>query len=52
MRCPSYHLKLSNKKMGRRHISTTMLGITWTENWLEDGSAEVDETFVLLGRQI
>jgi hypothetical protein len=36
--------------MGRRHISATMLGITWTEKWLEDGSAEVDQSLGPLGR--
>jgi hypothetical protein len=38
--------------MGHRHISATMLGITWTERWLGDGSAEVDQLLGLLGRQI
>jgi hypothetical protein len=42
MRCPNYHVKLSSNKMGRRHISDTTLGITWTQRWLGDGSAEVD----------
>jgi hypothetical protein len=36
----------------RRHISATMLGITWTERWMGDGSAEVDRSLGLLGRQI
>jgi hypothetical protein len=31
---------------------TTMLGITWTQRWLGDGSAEVDQSLGLLGRQI
>jgi hypothetical protein len=52
MRCPSYHLKLPSNKMGRRHVSATMLGIIWTERWLGDGSAEVDQFLGLLGRQI
>jgi hypothetical protein len=44
--CLNYHLKPSSNKMGCRHISA-MLGITWTERWLENGSAEVDQ---LLGQ--
>jgi hypothetical protein len=52
MRCPNYHLKLSSNKMGRRHIFATMLGITRTGRWLGDGSAEVDQSLGLLGRQI
>jgi hypothetical protein len=36
----------------RLHISATTLGITWTERWLGDGSAEVDQLLGLLGRQI
>jgi hypothetical protein len=40
--CPNYLLKLSSNKVGRCHISATMLGITWTEIWLGDGSAQVD----------
>jgi hypothetical protein len=38
-----FNLKLSSNKMDHCHISTTMLGITWTERWLGDGSAEVDK---------
>jgi hypothetical protein len=38
--------------MGRRHISATMLGITWREGWLGNGSAEVDQSLGLLDRQI
>jgi hypothetical protein len=36
----------------RRHISATMLGITWTESWLGYGSAEVVQMLGLLDRQI
>jgi hypothetical protein len=36
----------------RHHLSATMLGIAWTELWLGDGSAEVDQSLGLLGRQI
>jgi hypothetical protein len=35
------------QKMGHRHISATMLGITWTERM-----AEVDQSLGLLGCQI
>jgi hypothetical protein len=35
-----------------RHISATMLGITWTERWLGDRSAEVNQSLDPLGRQI
>jgi hypothetical protein len=41
--CPSYHIKLSSNNMGRRHISATMLGITWTERRLGDGLADVEQ---------
>jgi hypothetical protein len=44
-----FHARL--KRM-RRHISATMLGITRTERWLGDGSADVDQPFGLIGRQI
>jgi hypothetical protein len=37
---------------GDRHISATMLRITWTEKWLGDGSGEVDQLLGLLVRQI
>jgi hypothetical protein len=36
----------------RRHISDTMLEISWTEGWLGDGSTEVDQSLGLLDRQI
>jgi hypothetical protein len=49
---PNCHLKLSCNMMERRHIAAIMLGITWTERWLVDGSAEVDQSLGLLGRQI
>jgi hypothetical protein len=52
MRCPNYYLKLSSNKMGRRHISPTILGITWTDRWLGDGLAKVEKTLGVLGRQI
>jgi hypothetical protein len=32
-----HYIHTSFNKMGRRHISATMLGITWTERWLGDG---------------
>jgi hypothetical protein len=35
-----FHARLTHK---RRHISATMLGITWTERWLGDRSAELDD---------
>jgi hypothetical protein len=45
-----FHAWLSHM---RRHISAaTILRITWTERWLGDGSAEVDQLLGLLGRQI
>jgi hypothetical protein len=34
------------------YISATILGITWTERWLGDGSAEVDQSLGLLRRHI
>jgi hypothetical protein len=34
MRCLNYNPKLSSNKMGRRHISDTMLGTTLTDRWL------------------
>jgi hypothetical protein len=37
MHCPNYHLKLFSNKMGRRHISATMLGTTCTERWIGRG---------------
>jgi hypothetical protein len=49
---PIDHLKLCSKKMGRHHISATMLGITWTESWLRERSAGVVKLLGLLGRQI
>jgi hypothetical protein len=36
----------------RRHFSAIMLEITWTERWLEDESAEVDQSLGILGRPI
>jgi hypothetical protein len=45
-------LKSSSNKTGRCHISATMLGITWTEGWLGDGSAEVDQSLGHLGCEI
>jgi hypothetical protein len=36
----------------RRHFSATMLRITWTERWLGDGSAELDQSLGPLGCQI
>jgi hypothetical protein len=41
-----------SNKMGSRHISATMSGITWPERWLRAGSAEVDQFLGLLGRHI
>jgi hypothetical protein len=49
MHYTNYHFKLSSNKMGCRHI---LLGITWTERWLRDGSAEVAQSLGPLGRQI
>jgi hypothetical protein len=49
---PDYHPKLPYNKMGHHHISATILGITWTERWLVDGSAEVDQSLGPVGRQI
>jgi hypothetical protein len=40
--CPAYNC----------YISATVLVITWTERWLRDGSAEVDQSLGLLGCQI
>jgi hypothetical protein len=33
----NYHLKLSSNKMGSRHISVTMFGITW--RWIGRGGS-------------
>jgi hypothetical protein len=52
MHCPNYHLKLSSNKMERCHISATMLETTWTERWLGDGSAEVNQSPGLLDSQV
>jgi hypothetical protein len=52
MRCPNYHIKLSSKKLVRRHISATILGITWAKRCLGDGPAEVDQSLGLLDPQI
>jgi hypothetical protein len=49
---PNYHLNLSSNKMRCCHISAIMLRIAWTERWLGDGSAEVDQLLGLLGHQI
>jgi hypothetical protein len=38
--------------MGHRRISVTMLEITWTERWLGNELAEVDQVLGLLGRPI
>jgi hypothetical protein len=38
--------------MGHCHISATVLGITWTERWLGDGSVEMDQSLGILVRQI
>jgi hypothetical protein len=43
--------KLSSSKMRHHHISA-MLGIAWTERWLGDGSAKVNQSLCLLGHQI
>jgi hypothetical protein len=40
------------QKMVRHRISANILGITWTEIWLIDGSADVAQLLGLLGRQI
>jgi hypothetical protein len=34
----------------RRYMSATTIGITWTEIWVGDGSAEVDQSLGPLGR--
>jgi hypothetical protein len=44
-----FYTQLTRK---RRHISATMLAITWTERWLGDRSAEMDQSLGFLGRQI
>jgi hypothetical protein len=49
---PQLRPQLSSNKMGHCNISATMLGITWTERWLGDGLAEVDQSLCLLGSQI
>jgi hypothetical protein len=44
----SFHARLTRM---RRYISATTLGITWTEIWVGDGSAEVDQSLGLLRRR-
>jgi hypothetical protein len=44
-----FHARLIHMAL---HISATMLAITLTESWLGDGSAEVDQSLGLQGRQI
>jgi hypothetical protein len=39
-----FHARLTRM---RRHISAIMLGITWSERWLGDGSAEVNQSLGL-----
>jgi hypothetical protein len=42
---------ITTNKMGHHRIAATMLRITWTERWLEDGLAELDQSLGLVGHQ-